>query len=43
LQVIELIVTKKVGFFRFNQMPDIYTFIGLALIISGVLIVYLLG
>ena len=32
-----------VGVLRFNQMPDIYTLIGLALIISGVLIVNLLG
>ena len=29
--------------YKFNQMPDIYTIVGLTLIISGVLIVNLLG
>jgi small multidrug resistance pump len=29
--------------FKFNQMPDFYTIIGLILIISGVIIVNLLG
>jgi small multidrug resistance pump len=29
--------------YKFNQMPDLYTIIGLALIIAGVLIVNLLG
>ncbi len=38
-----IIATTIVGILRFNQMPDIYTLIGLALIISGVLIVNLLG
>ena len=38
-----IIATTTVGVLRFNQMPDIYTLIGLALIISGVLIVNLLG
>ena len=38
-----IIATTIVGVLRFNQMPDIYTLIGLALIISGVLIVNLLG
>ena len=32
-----------VGVYKFNQMPDLYTIIGLTLIISGVLIVNLLG
>ena len=35
--------TTLVGIYKFNQMPDIYTIIGLLLIISGVLIVNLLG
>ena len=35
--------TSLVGIYKFNQMPDLYTVIGLALIISGVLIVNLLG
>ena len=38
-----IIATTLVGIFKFNQMPDLYTIIGLALIISGVLIVNLLG
>jgi len=38
-----IIATTLVGVYRFNQMPDLYTLIGLALIISGVLIVNLLG
>ena len=38
-----IIATTIVGIFKFNQMPDLYTIIGLALIISGVLIVNLLG
>ena len=38
-----IIATTIVGIYRFNQMPDLYTIIGLALIISGVLIVNLLG
>jgi len=29
--------------YKFNQMPDLYTVIGLVLIIAGVLIVNLLG
>ena len=37
------IATTIVGIYKFNQMPDLYTVIGLALIISGVLIVNLLG
>ena len=38
-----IIATTIVGVYKFNQMPDLYTMIGLALIISGVLIVNLLG
>ena len=38
-----IIATTLVGVYRFNQMPDLYTVIGLTLIISGVLIVNLLG
>ena len=32
-----------VGVYKFNQMPDIFTLVGLVLIVSGVLIVNLLG
>ena len=38
-----IIATTLVGVFKFNQMPDFYTLIGLVLIISGVIIVNLLG
>jgi len=38
-----IIATTIVGIYKFNQMPDLSTLIGLALIISGVLIVNLLG
>ena len=38
-----IIATTIVGIFKFNQMPDFFTIIGLTLIISGVLIVNLLG
>ena len=38
-----IIATTIIGVYKFNQMPDIYTLIGLLLIISGVLIVNLLG
>ena len=38
-----IIATTMVGMYKFNQMPDFYTIIGLTLIISGVLIVNLLG
>jgi len=38
-----IIATTIVGIYKFNQMPDMYTIIGLALIITGVLIVNLLG
>ena len=38
-----IIATSLVGIIKFNQFPDVYTLIGLILIISGVLIVNLLG
>ena len=38
-----IIATTIIGVYKFNQIPDFYTMIGLFLIISGVLIVNLLG
>ena len=38
-----IIATAIVGVIKFNQIPDLYTFIGLGLIIAGVLIVNLRG
>ena len=38
-----IIATTVVGIYKFNQTPDFYTIIGLIFIISGVLIVNLLG
>ena len=38
-----IIATSVVGIYKFNQMPNLYTVIGLALIIAGVLMVNLLG
>jgi len=38
-----IIATSVVGIYKFNQMPDLYTVIGLALIVAGVLMVNLLG
>ena len=38
-----IIATVIVGLFRFNQIPNLYSLIGLALIIAGVLMVNLLG
>ena len=38
-----IIATTIVGMYKFKQIPDLYTVIGLALIIAGVLIVNLLG
>ena len=38
-----IIATTIVGMYKFNQMPDLYTIVGLILIIVGVLIVNLLG
>ena len=38
-----IILTVIVGVIRFNQMPNLYSMIGLGLIIVGVLMVNLLG
>ena len=38
-----IIATSIVGVIKFQQIPNFYTLIGLVLIISGVLIVNLLG
>ena len=38
-----IVATTIVGMYKFKQIPDLYTMIGLALIIAGVLIVNLLG
>ena len=38
-----IIATTIIGVYKFNQLPNIYTISGLILIISGVLIVNLLG
>ena len=38
-----IIVTVVVGIIRFNQVPNLYSLIGLAFIIVGVLMVNLLG
>jgi len=38
-----IIATTIVGIYKFNQMPDLYTILGLFLIITGVMIVNLLG
>ena len=38
-----IVATTVVGIYKFNQMPDLYTIVGLALIIAGVLMVNLLG
>ena len=38
-----IIATTIVGMYKFNQIPDLYTIVGLILIISGVLIVNLLS
>ena len=38
-----IIATTIVGVFKFDQTPDIFTIIGLILIIAGVLIVNLIG
>jgi len=38
-----IITTATVGVFKFNQIPNIYTLIGLGLIIAGVLMVNLMG
>ena len=38
-----IIATSVVGIIKFNQIPNLYTMIGLALIIAGVLMVNLIG
>ena len=38
-----IIATSVVGIIKFQQIPNMYTLIGLVMIISGVLIVNLLG
>ena len=38
-----IIATATVGVFKFNQTPNLYTIIGLVLIIAGVLMVNLIG
>ena len=38
-----IISTSIIGVYKFNQIPDLFTIIGLILIISGVLIVNLVG
>ena len=38
-----IIATTAVGVFKFNQIPNLYTLIGLGLIIVGVLMVNLMG
>ena len=38
-----IIATLLVGVFKFNQIPNLYTIIGLVLIIAGVLMVNLMG
>ena len=38
-----IIATVLVGVFKFNQTPSLYTIIGLALIVAGVLMVNLIG
>jgi len=38
-----IVATVLVGIVKFNQIPDLYTIIGLGLIVSGVLMVNLIG
>ena len=38
-----IIATSITGVIKFNQLPNFYTLIGLTLIVSGVLLVNLLG
>ena len=38
-----IIATTVVGIYKFNQLPDLYTIVGLALIIAGVIMVNFLG
>ena len=41
--LILIVATSVVGVIKFQQVPNFYTLIGLILIISGVLLVNLLG
>jgi small multidrug resistance pump len=38
-----IVATTVVGVFKFNQIPNLYTMIGMSLIIAGVLLVSLMG
>ena len=38
-----IIATTMVGIYKFNQIPDFYTILGIGLIVAGVIIVNLLG
>ncbi len=38
-----IVATSLVGIFKFNQIPNMYTIIGLLLIITGVMVVNLFG
>tara|TARA_B100001765_G_C19264188_1_gene232605 strand:- start:50 stop:388 length:339 start_codon:yes stop_codon:yes gene_type:complete len=38
-----IVATVLVGVFKFNQTPDLYTIVGLSLIIIGVIMVNLIG
>ena len=38
-----IIATSIIGVIKFNQLPNFYTLVGLTLIVSGVLLVNLLG
>ena len=38
-----ILATSLVGIFKYSQIPNLYTFIGLILIIAGVIIVNVLG
>ena len=38
-----IVATVIVGVFKFNQIPNLYTIVGLGLIIAGVLLVNLIG
>ena len=38
-----IVATVMVGIFKFNQIPNFYTIVGLGLIIAGVLMVNLIG
>ena len=40
---ITIIATTVIGVIKFSQMPNLYTIMGLALIIAGVLMVNLMG